>query len=30
MERVEAIERLTTLVGKDLRELADQYNLSNH
>jgi len=28
MERVEAIERLTTLVGLDLRQLADQYSVT--
>ncbi len=27
MERVDAIARLTTLVGKDLRQLADQFNV---
>ncbi len=28
MERVEAIKRLTTLVGQDLRQLADQYRIT--
>lgn len=28
MERVEAIERLTTLVGQDLRQLAEQFNVT--
>jgi DNA mismatch repair protein MutH len=28
MERVEAITRLTTLVGQDLRQLADQYRIT--
>lgn len=28
MERVEAIERLTTLVGQDLRQLAERYNVT--
>lgn len=28
MERVEAITRLTTLVGQDLRQLADQYRVT--
>lgn len=28
MERIEAIERLTALVGQDLRQLADQYRVT--
>jgi len=28
MERVDAINRLTTLVGKDLRQLADEFNVT--
>jgi len=28
MERVDAISRLTTLVGQDLRQLADQFNVT--
>lgn len=28
MERVDAVSRLTTLVGQDLRQLADQFNVT--